>query len=132
MRTFIIALLCLLFLSAPAFAGDFENMDANKDGKIGLQEFLGYAKERTPANLKQIDADRDGFVSEKELGGDKDFQKMDTNRDGKVSPQEGTDYIVNVLGPAKFKEADTNGDGFVDRKEYEAEQNKGLVAPPPQ
>lgn len=130
MRKIVIAVIGLLFLSAPALADDFGAMDANKDGKIGLQEFLGYVKETGPANLKQFDADKDGFVSEKELGGDADFKKMDADGDGKVSPQEGTDFLVKVIAPPKFKQADTNGDGSVDKAEYDAEQNRWRAQAP--
>lgn len=46
-------------------------------------------------------------------------EKMDTNKDGKVSMEEMKAMKMNNL-EEHFKEADTNGDGFIDKAEMDA------------
>jgi Ca2+-binding EF-hand superfamily protein len=122
MRTVAIALVCVLFLGVPAFADDFKSIDKNKNGKVDLQEFLGFVKVIGPVKFKQYDADNDGFLSKKEFSGDGDFKKVDTDKNGKIDPQEFTVFLIAVIAPTKFKSYDMNRDGHLDEKEFKAEQ----------
>ncbi|MCZ6571923.1 MAG: EF-hand domain-containing protein [Planctomycetota bacterium] len=134
------ALFLLLFV-APLLAQDpqrgrrggdlwerIQGMDADGDGKVSRDEFTG------PERFwDRLDQDGDGFVTEKETkgmrrggrggqgcqggrdrrggGGAALAQRMDTDKDGQVSKDE---------WEAFFEKADVNGDGLVDRKEFES------------
>lgn len=47
----------------PKFSDLLAQMDANKDGKLGIDEVTGRLKE----DFSSIDANRDGFITEEEL-----------------------------------------------------------------
>lgn len=100
---------------AVAGAARFKAMDKDGDGKLSKDEFEG------PKPLfPQIDADKDGFISQQEAtrfvaagGGNlqQRLQAMDKNGDSKVSEEEFT-------GPRPlFARLDTDKDGFVTKEE---------------
>lgn len=100
----------------------FRNMDADGDGQVSSEEFPGQ-----PALFDLLDVDRDGFVSESEMGaaGGRGrgrgrgrgganapaLAEMDSNGDGRVSREEWT-------GPEQtFDRRDVNEDGFLTQDE---------------
>jgi Ca2+-binding EF-hand superfamily protein len=126
-----------------------ERMDANKDGKISRDEAKGPLAER----FDQIDRNKDGFIDRDELkqmvrtmqalgkakdkgkfakGFEKgfnppaassrfpDFDSMDKDADGRLTREE----VKGTALEKVFDEIDTNKDGKIDPKEYEAYQKK--------
>lgn len=53
--------------TAPMKSGFILNADANKDGKISLDEFKANATERAVKNFENLDANKDGFVTKEEF-----------------------------------------------------------------
>lgn len=106
----------------------FEAIDADGDGMITPRELRTALKA-----LKSLDADGDGNISLEEVtpqrgpggpggpgrGGDPSemidrFMERDANSDGKLTPDEVDQRMAFML-----RDADTNGDGAVDRAELE-------------
>ena len=80
--------------------------DANKDGKVTLDELLAASKARFDAK----DTNKDGVLSKDELGprGQGVLEKADTNKDGKITAAEQEASVR-----AKFSAKDTNKDGVL-------------------
>jgi Ca2+-binding EF-hand superfamily protein len=116
-----------------------ERLDKDKDGKISKKEAQG----RPLAKLfDQLDTNKDGFLDKKELrqaaarflqnqngkpqgaprqgrgpaAGGPDFDALDLDADGRLTRDElkGTPYLK------VFDQIDTNKDGKIDRKEFDA------------
>lgn len=95
----------------------FAKMDGNKDNKVSVEELLGFshsiakisARHNAHQSLDDIDADKDGKVSLQELHGD--FTMWDSMDDKARAEEE------KALEKAKFKAADEDGDGFLDKEE---------------
>jgi Ca2+-binding EF-hand superfamily protein len=134
-------LFACLMLSAQQQGGSsdgmFERLDRNRDGKLSYEE-------APSPRFKEFDTDGDGFVTLAEwkahmtgeaprqpepAGGDKTtqatatpmewFASADRNKDGKLSYDEAPS--------PRFKELDTDGDGFVTLAEYKAFLNKAAL-----
>ena len=96
------------------FAERLKEMDANKDGVITLEEFLG----RRDAGFARLDKTGDGFVDASDMAARaqegteyrvKRFLKMfDTNRDGKVTKEE-----FEQRAKDRFAMRDLNSDGEI-------------------
>jgi Ca2+-binding EF-hand superfamily protein len=113
-------------------------MDTNKDGKISKQEARG----RLAENFDQLDTNKDGFLDKQELrpvavrmlanqGGGPgrgnqptpatekprpDFDALDRDADGRLT----RDELRGTVWADLFDQIDTNKDGKIDRKEFEA------------
>jgi len=110
-------------------------MDTNKDGKISKDE----AKNQIAANFNLLDKNKDGFLDRAELrviavrlaekmgkGGPFgkpgfaqpafDFDALDANADGRLT----RDELKGSPLLQRFNEIDTNRDGQIDRREFEA------------
>jgi Ca2+-binding EF-hand superfamily protein len=109
-----------------------KTMDADMDGKISRKE----AKGRLAEDFDKVDTNKDGYLDRKELrvlaermlanqakgpfgfGGPArpDFDSFDKNADGRLTPDElkGSPYA------ARFAEIDTDGNGYIDRREFES------------
>ncbi len=104
-------------------------MDANKDGKISRDE----AKGKIAENFDKIDLNKDGFLDRKELrivaervlkaqagvptgAAPYDFDSLDKNADGRLTPDE----LKGTPWADRFAEIDTDGNGTIDRREFEA------------
>jgi Ca2+-binding EF-hand superfamily protein len=93
----------------------FTAMDADGDGAISMRELR-----KAVVALKQLDADKDGKITQAEaMGGPQNPQAMidrvmesDKDGDGKLSKSEVPRHLAQMLGGA-----DTNGDGSIDRAE---------------
>jgi Ca2+-binding EF-hand superfamily protein len=107
-----------------------KQMDTNKDGKISREE----AKGKLAEAFDKIDANKDGYLDRKELralaermlaqkkGGPfgpgpagPDFDALDKNADGRLTPDE----LKGTPWAARFAEIDTDGNGYIDRREFE-------------
>lgn len=100
-------------------------LDANKDGEISADE----VPEKLLKHFKNVDADADGTVNQKEIHRAVNkaktkfishvqshvFDKIDQNDDGKLDIEK----IVAKLH-AGLNKIDTSGDGFIDRSEFKA------------
>lgn len=108
------------------FAMVWNMFDANKDGKISMDEWHGGWK----AILKQADTDNDGTVSKDEAKAYADsikkpaldaaaakFAQMDKDKDGDLE-------MIEWRNAAAFKAADANKDGKVSKDEFLAYHEK--------
>jgi Ca2+-binding EF-hand superfamily protein len=84
----------LALLSGCTTGDAFTRLDANRDGSGSPQEFDAYMK-------REI------------------FACADANHDGKVTQKEWQD-VNPKLEAARFRKADRNGDGYINRKEADA------------
>lgn len=125
-----------LAFSVPAFAqrdpgAAFDNADANRDGVVTRAEF---SAERA-SKFDQIDRNQDGVLSKDDLARlrwapQKARERVealiaaaDRNRDGVVTRAE-----FNAAPMPVFDQADTNGDGAVDKNEIAAFKARAQAA----
>jgi Ca2+-binding EF-hand superfamily protein len=112
------------------------DMDANGNGVVELEEFLDFNSEE----LMELDADKDGKINLQEymaVAGKPDenppnmppyeqrkqlvtarFREMDTNKDGFLVPAEMKTFLTAV-----FKRIDLNGDGKINQQEWQIAQS---------
>lgn len=112
-----------------------QRMDKNMDGKIAKSEAEG----RLAETFTQVDRNSDGFLDRTELtalaarfapSGDRpmafggvqsmDFDALDKDANGRLSPQE----AANTALGRNFSEIDSDRDGQLSRREYEAFNRK--------
>jgi Ca2+-binding EF-hand superfamily protein len=114
----------------------FEQLDANKDGKLSLEEFLKVAE--PPYS---VDAPGQPSLEERRARARAEFQNLDTNRDGFVERAE-----AEALVHAEFNQYDMDRDNRITepelrlvvqnslrreeaaRRELEARRRQGMVA----
>jgi Ca2+-binding EF-hand superfamily protein len=101
----------------------FKESDANKDGKVSLEELQAKRPQFPEEHFQRMDKNGDGFLEQGELptprrGGDGNFfARMDTNKDEKISFAEFKKHAPK-MDEKRFEALDKNGDGFVQRKEF--------------
>jgi Ca2+-binding EF-hand superfamily protein len=121
--------------SHPWLAEKFDTVDANKDGRLGKDEFVAQReahhadmKTRGEERWKASDTDGNGSLSRAEAEassswvGDR-FDKLDANTDGELTREEmhaarkqGHEQM-RAHKVERFKAADANGDGGIDLAE---------------
>ena len=96
-------------------------VDQSKDGRISKEEFVDWNIARI---FKLYDAGGKGYVTledwQRLQGTSKDdqYKRLDAKHDGKVTLAEArANPRVRELMGGTFADADTNHDGFIDRKE---------------
>lgn len=117
---------------------NFEEVDANADGKITKDEIAAMATTR----FTKADADGDGFLSLEEMNAkglemakkrvaDRSammLERMDTDKDGKLSLAEmeaaKDKGPRGKMGGKMFDRADADGDGAISKAEFDAAQAK--------
>ena len=99
-------------------------VDQSKDGRISKEEFVDWNIARI---FKLYDAGGKGYVTledrQRLQGTSKDdqYKRLDAKHDGKVTLAEArANPRVRALMGGTFADADTNHDGFIDRKEAAA------------
>ena len=81
----------------PMISKHFDEIDANRDGQITMEELRAFhkarAEQRHAAHWKKIDADGDGRISRDEAKANaprlfEHFDQIDANGDGYITPEE--------------------------------------------
>lgn len=113
----------------PRLAARFDQMDKNKDGRLGADERpkAGMRHKRGGKGqwMQRADLDKDGRISRAEAqalqskGGDR-FDRMDFNKDGYVDRADMQARMTQARA-AFFSGADSNRDGRVGRDEFVVE-----------
>lgn len=112
-------------------APTFREADANRDGRVSLEEVLACAKKRSaavkPFRVAEVDRNGDGILDEQELAaaGIKGFEGMgvisvrelDITSDGYVS-REDLDEYFRRKHRAAFAKADAVGKGWVREPDF--------------
>jgi len=116
-------------LSAEQFASIHKKVDASGDGKISLPELLTFSQVARRAVINQevnegflqIDSNDDGKISLDELlentVGGPHRPEDNTNMEPQTAEELAEQVRTTVLETAKFKAADHNKDGFLDKDE---------------
>src|SRR5262245_5893477 len=88
----------------PFLAKTFERFDKNSDSKLNREEV-----DQMLQTMRQL------LAGQQPGGNQPDFDALDKNADGRLTKEElkGTPWL------ARFAEIDTNGDGQIDRREWE-------------
>jgi Ca2+-binding EF-hand superfamily protein len=130
MRMIVLGVVVLSVSAATAIANEpylprtqrmLERLDANKDGRIGLDEI----KPRMQRRFAMADTNGDKFVTPEEIDAElkkrmearrlRMFELMDTDKDGKISEVE-----FNQVAQSMFDNADSDNNGGVDLAEMKA------------
>jgi len=99
----------------------FEKIDANKDGRLTLDEIQAANRDRAAKHFAARDANKDGKLSRDEVARmpDQMFARLDENKDGFLTPDElakkGERFQNHAQG--RFEHEDTNHDGAISRDE---------------
>jgi Ca2+-binding EF-hand superfamily protein len=116
----ILMVLVMMFLTVSVgFAAEeiLPKLDKNKDGKISKQEYLGAVS----GTFNKLDKNRDGSVNRDELlhMDKKDLEafikEADTNGDGIIIKKE-----FEQAAAKRFQQLDKNGNGFINKDEWAA------------
>lgn len=118
---------------APRLAERFDQMDANKDGKLSANERPKMGGKHSRRSMRgghgrmmAADTDKDGRISRAEMQaaqgsmGER-FEQMDVNKDGYLDRADMQARVAEQRAEF-FKGADTNRDGRVTRDEFIVEQ----------
>jgi Ca2+-binding EF-hand superfamily protein len=103
-------------------ADNFDRIDTNKDGFLDRKELLEMAKRRLAMQAMQPGGGRPPFPGGPGFGrpDPNDFDALDKNADGRLTRAE----LKGTRFEALFDQIDTNKDGKIDPKEWEAWHNK--------
>lgn len=120
--------LCFFLLVAmtACYYGETEVAEENEPGELAVTDTLVEEEFDTPLltiNYKAWDLDDDGFLSEEEFTAGF-YQTWDLNKDGRISMGEWTRVLSdygNGIDAADWQPWDTDGDGFVERVEFDAD-----------
>jgi Ca2+-binding EF-hand superfamily protein len=100
--------------------GRMLELDANKDGKVSLQEWLVLAGEanQNPPGQPTYQQRRDALTRR--------FQELDTNKDGQLDQAE-----IRAMALALFKKIDADGNGKITPQEWQIANTPQPQQPPP-
>jgi hypothetical protein len=118
-------------LAKPLAAPSFTELDANRDGRVSLDEVLAYATQKSaavkPFRIADVDLDGDGKLTQEELrkAGITGFEGMgtisardlDISGDGYVTRQELDEFFARKHREA-FARADADHDGSLRQSEF--------------
>ncbi|PPB80212.1 Ca2+-binding EF-hand superfamily protein [Albidovulum inexpectatum] len=110
---------------------DFDEVDANGDGKITREEIAAHRA----AAIAGLDADGDGFISKDEMTAfatarateratqmvERHFAERDVDGDGKISAAE---MMAPPARPDMFERLDADGDGAISKEEADAARER--------
>lgn len=117
----------------------FEQLDANSDGKVTLEELQGFAQTQMQERFATVDANGDGQLSKDELmaqgtqkaerRADKMIERLDANEDGVLSQAELEEAGKHRRGGADrmekmFDRADADDDGALTAEEFDEMKGK--------
>ena len=104
----------------------FEKNDANKDGRVTLDEVQAGEQARHAAHFAAKDKDGDGKLSRAEVAEmpDQMFKHLDQNGDGVLTKDELQKGPFGGMAARHFEHADSNHDGSISRDEVLAEVDK--------
>ena len=113
------AFVIMFFAASVGFAAEeiLPKLDKNKDGKISKQEYLGAVS----VTFNKLDKNRDGLINRDELGhmDKKDLEaftkEADTDGNGIISKKEFEQAAVK-----RFQQLDKNRNGFINKDEWAA------------
>ena len=77
----------------PMIAKNFDQIDANHDGQVTLDELRAFHEQQRAEHWKRLDTDGDGRISRQEAQANaprlaERFDQLDTNGDGFLTPDE--------------------------------------------
>lgn len=114
-----------------------DSLDIDGSGDLSLDEFLSKPQGTHSNPFERLDADQDGLISEDEYLGAQGagyrgagYNGMNVDRDALLTcmaQQGGSDWMSPLDRPTHFAEMDLNADGFVDPDEFEmARQGRAI------
>lgn len=120
----------------PRLAERFDQLDANKDGRLSADErpmrkmMRGKRGHRGMGMKMQIDADKDGRISRTEAAKQprltERFAQMDVNKDGFLDRAD-REARMTARRAEWFTTTDVNRDGQISRAEYDAAHAKRMA-----
>ena len=97
----------------------FAAYDANKDGVLTIEEIQSAKKVESAPNFRELDADKDGYVTRREWQGtDEEFEAVDLDRDGVWSKLDRAIEKRHTQAKGDIERMDTGKDGTVSEAEW--------------
>ena len=99
----------------------FTAYDADHNGVLTLEEVKAVKKLESGPNFRELDTDKDGFVTRREWQGtDEEFDEVDLDRDGVWSKMDRAIAKRQIQAKGVIELFDTNKDGQISEAEWTA------------
>ncbi len=99
----------------------FHAYDANQDGVLTMDEIQAAKKVETAPNFRELDADKDGFVTRREWQGtQEEFDAVDLDHDGVWSKLDRAIEKHHTQAKGELEKFDTDRDGLISAAEWTA------------